>query len=216
MRPIIKICGLMNTEDAEMCLKYGADILGFVVEYPRPVPWNLSIKEAKEMMHINAPTCIVTGGDPKKILDITHELRPDYIQLHYNESMEDVAFLATALPEVKIIKTIFPNNPNIVEETIGFCNTGIYALLLDPRIPDSATHGGQADLDLFMHVRSALDKPLILAGGVNPENIREIVQQVRPEIIDLMTGVECYPGKKDESRVRRLFRNARFAALDFL
>ena len=207
MRPIIKICGLMNKADAEMCVKYGADILGFVVEYPHPVPWNLSIKEAKEIMDIKAPTCIVTGGDPKKVLEAARELRPDYIQLHYNEPLEDVAFLADALPEVKIIKTIFPNTPNIMEDAISFCKTGVFALLLDPRLPDNATHGGDADLELFMRVKAAMDKPLILAGGVSPENIGEIVQSARPEIIDLMTGVESCPGRKDEKLVRGLFRS---------
>ena len=211
MRPIVKICGLMRAEDVRMCVRHGADIVGFVVEYPHPVPWNLSVETAKELMATvdePAKTCIVTGGPPDKILRIALETKPDYIQLHDNETLEDTAHLVRALENhgVKIIKTVFPNTPDLEKTAAAFCATGVDALLFDPRTPDNPTHGGMADLSAFDKLRRAVNCPVILAGGISPGNVAEIVLHSGTRNIDLMTGVEVRPGMKDEARVIALFQ----------
>jgi len=206
----VKICGLMNEDDVKMCVRHGADIIGFVVDYPRPVPWNIDVQAAKKLVPaVSRPseTCIVTGGTADKILGLVSEIKPDYVQLHFGESLAETSRLVNELRDsgVKIIKTLFPDTPDLEETAIKFCKTGVYALLFDPRTPNNAADGGTADLSEFIKLRNAVNCPVILAGGINPGNAADFVQKTNAQIIDLMTGVEKSPGVKDEEKVIALF-----------
>jgi len=214
MRPIVKICGLMRSCDVSMCARHGADILGFVVEYPRYVPWNLDAPAAKALI-ASAPdktkTCVVTGGPPDKILRLVLDLLPGYLQLHYGESLDDFVYLAAKLKPygIRIIKTLFPDTPDLIQTAKDFYAAGVYALLFDPRTPDNAVKGGEADLTVYQTLRRAVGCPVILAGGINPENAAGMIRQSGAPIIDLMTGVESSPGVKDERKVIALFQALR-------
>jgi len=201
----------MRSEDVRMCVHHGTDIVGFVVEYPHPVPWNLNVETAKELMaSVSEPaqTCIVTGGPPDKVLRIAREAKPNYIQLHCGETLEDTAYLVKELEKqgVRIIKTLFPNTPDLEKTGAAFCAAGVHALLFDPRTPENAAQGGTVDLSVFGRLQRAVDCPVILAGGITPGNAAEIVRQSESQMIDLMTGVELRPGVKDESKVMALFQ----------
>jgi len=194
-----------------MCARHGADILGFVVEYPRPVPWNLGVAKAKELMaDVRKPTetCVVASGSPDHVLRIAAETKPDYIQLHGDETLEDTAYLVSELGKrgVKIIKALFPNTPDLEKTAANFCAAGVYAVLFDPRTPDNASHSGTADLSVYQELQRAVACPAIFAGGITPENAAEIVRQTKAEMIDLMTGVEICPGIKDEAKIIALFQ----------
>ncbi len=211
MRPIVKICGLMRAEDVRMCIRHGADIVGFVVEYPRPVPWNLSAAEAKELIAaIRKPTetCVVTGGPPAHVLRVAAETKPDYIQLHGGETLGETAILVGELEKrgIKIIKALFPDTPDLEKTAVDFCAAGVHALLFDPRTPNNASHSGTADLPAYQRLRHAANCPAILAGGITPENAARIVRQTKARMIDLMSGVEISPGIKDEAKVAALFQ----------
>jgi len=204
----------MNENDVKMSVCHGADIIGFVVDYPRPVPWNLNARETQKLVQAvakPAETCIVTGGPFDKIKNLALEIKPDYVQLHSGESLEDTARLVHELGKygVKIIKTIFPDTPELEKSVLDFCKTGVYALLFDPRTPDNAATGGTADIDKFIKLKNFVNCPVILAGGINPGNAAEIIQQTNAQIIDLMTGVEKAPGNKDEEKIILLFKKLR-------
>ena len=78
----------MRRQDVELCESLGIDLLGFVVEYPREVPWNLTREQAKELMdNTKRPTCIVTGGSTEHIIALAGKLSPDYVQLHFKETV---------------------------------------------------------------------------------------------------------------------------------
>jgi len=201
----------MRACDIRMCVKHGADMIGFVVGYPRPVPWNLNIESAKALMEEAAEparTCVVTGGPREKILLIAMETKPGCLQLHYGESLDDFLYLSNKLNPygVKIIKTLFPQTPDLVKTAREFCEAGVYALLFDPRTPDNALNSATADLSAYNRLKQAVSCPVFLAGGINPENVSDILLQTCAPFIDLMTGVESSPGVKDESKVIALFQ----------
>jgi len=209
LRPAVKICGLMRAEDVRMCVRHGVDIIGFVVDYPRPVPWNIGAESVKELMKaVSRPTetCIVTGGDAERIIKLALETRPDYIQLHYGESPADTAFIADNLSKhnIKVIKSLFPDSADLENTARKFEAAGVYALLLDPRTPDNAVDGGAADFAAYIKIKSAVKCPVVLAGGINPGTAEEAVRQTGASIIDLMTGVERSPGIKDEEKIKML------------
>lgn len=206
----VKICGLTNEDDVKMCVCRGTDIIGFVVDYPRPVPWNLDARTAKKLaagVFYPSEICVVTGGPPDKIIGLASEIKPDYVQLHSGETLGDTARLVLKLKKrgIKIIKTVFPDTPDLERAAAEFCKAGVYALLFDPRTPDNALTGGNANIDMFLFLKNAVSCPVILAGGINPGNAADIIQKTNAQIIDLMTGVEKAPGVKDEKKVKLLF-----------
>jgi len=204
----------MNKEDAAMCARRGADIIGFVVDYPAPVPWNISAGLARWLIASvpkPAETCVVTGGDIDKTLRLVLETKPDYVQLHGGETLAGTVYLSEKINGrgVKIIKTLFPNTPDIIKTAEEFCRAGVFALLLDPRAPENAARGAAADIGLYIRLREAAKCPVIFAGGVTPENAAETVKTTGARMIDLMTGVEKSPGVKDEAKVAALFEALR-------
>ena len=225
MRDIkVKICGLKNENDVKLCMRLGVDILGFVTEYPLPVPWNLTRDETSLLLKPIPPsykTSIITGGIPEKVIKLACELRPSFVQLHYKETLEDTIIICDALKELDIgvIKTIPPvkedriaqfgttNIETIVEE---LCKTNIFALLADSRVPaNSSEKGSELNLDFCSQIIKLSIKPVIIAGGITADNVGDIVLKTNAEFIDIMTGVEKAPGQKDPQLLSRLLSNVR-------
>jgi phosphoribosylanthranilate isomerase len=216
----VKICGIMNQRDANICIKYGANALGFVVEYPVSVPWNISVARAKELIDTVTPfvsTCIVTGGPYEKILDIAMQTRPNYIQLHYNETLDDVMHIARELKKVgiKTIKALRIDKTGACAFEISdpqeaikeLEETDISAILLDSYT--EYMPGGTGIMINQKHLQEIMKmtkKPLILAGGIKPGNVYNIITHVQPYAIDVLSGVEDMPGYKSEEKVIRLMK----------
>lgn len=218
----IKICGLRRAEDVRLCLDLGVDILGFVTEYPGPVPWNLSAEEVRTLLsHVAPPgkSCLVTGGAPKKVIDLASRLRPDYIQLHYHETLEETREIIQALKPlgIGVIKAV-PRSAR--EQTLQFhtqdlkktvellCEAEVSALLADSRTPENA-HEKSAllDADFFQQIKRYSSKPVILAGGITPLNAASLLAQTKADYIDVMSGVECRSGVKDKGLLRGLIES---------
>lgn len=232
MKPLLKICGLMQPEDVRHCLDIGVDVLGFVTEYPLAVPWNLKreqtaalIDQVRRSADGQTKSCIVTGGSPEFVIELATELKPDLIQLHYRESFEDTRIIVNELKklDIGIIKTI-PASPAARLEQFGTDNLlaavellnsiDIYAILVDSRGPENASKtGSQIDTDFCHQVITAAKKPVIIAGGISPENITEMIKETGAEIIDIMTGVEVSPGVKSFELLDRAVRRLTLACL---
>lgn len=217
MNPKLKICGLMRQEDVAMCCDLGVDICGFVVEYPVTVPWNLTREQCATLLpsiSADAKSCIVTGGDREKIISLALTLKPDLVQLHYHETLGDTASIVQALSPygIGVIKTI-PASPAERLQQLGveepalcarkLCAVGVYAILVDSRGPSNAANAGtMADLSLFHLVKATADRPVMLGGGITPENCSDVINRADPDIIDVMTGSEYSPGIKVSAKIR--------------
>lgn len=207
-----------------LCHELGVDMAGFVTEYPLPVPWNLSAEEAKILLaQVQAPmkSCIVTGGTRNKILALAEKLHPDFVQLHYNETLSDADYIAEALEplQIGVIKTL-PFSPlerlahfgtEEIEKCVKLLNsTGIYAILADTRAPhNAACKGTPVDAELYRQIKKCAQKPVILAGGITPENLTKVLPSAQPDIIDVMSGVEDSPGIKDREKLAFIMEHIR-------
>jgi len=216
----VKICGLMNEYDVDACVMAGVNIIGFVVEYPLPVPWNLSACAVKGLIKYVSPpvkSCVVTGGTVNKVLALAEELRPYIIQLHYKETLDDVRRIAMALNgsgirTIKALRVDADGNCDfeITDPVLAareLSTTGIDAIVVDSYT--TAMPGGTGiivDLSVFRAVQKESSVPVILAGGLNPENIGSIVVAAGPYGVDVLTGVESVPGQKDKEKIFRLMR----------
>ena len=107
----VKICGLMSRNDIDICSRAGADAVGFVTEYPVAVPWNISRAKARMLVAATPPfmkTTAVVGGSAETILKIVEAVRPDLVQLHGDETIEEIEQICMALQNTatKIIKAL--------------------------------------------------------------------------------------------------------------
>jgi phosphoribosylanthranilate isomerase len=223
----VKICGLMNQRDVNLCVEAGVDMVGFVVDYPAPVPWNLSIDEAAELMKMvpaSVKSCVVTGGSVGKVLDMVGKIKPDVVQLHYKETLHEVKEIAGSL-KVQGIETIKAlridcdgkcdfeiSDPALAARELSL-KTEISAILVDSYTEAIAGGTGvRVDLSIFEIIKKNSSLPVILAGGLNPTNIHSLISEVDPDAVDVLTGVEEKSGKKDERKVREFINNARLSS----
>lgn len=218
----VKICGITCIDDAMLCIEAGADAIGFVTEYPIPVPWNLSRKRSRELISKIPPfisTTVVTSGSLRDICEIAVNTTPNIVQLHGEESISDIEKVVETLSVygIKVIKALSIDIdaqkahfeiPNPIEASRSLQDTGIDALLLDSRTKTMPAGTGRTiSWKLAKEIKEKTSIPLILAGGLNHNNVRLAISSVKPYAVDVITGVETTPGRKDPHKVKE-FVNA--------
>lgn len=222
----VKICGITTVEDALMCADAGADYLGFVTEFPQPVPWNLTRKESLQIIdkvRTRVSTIVVTTGAPNKVLELARLIRPDFVQLHGEERLFEIDELAKELMKdnIKIVKALpikVGDNKAIfeleepVEAALAIESTGVWGITIDSRTEAMpAGTGVKADWSLAEKIRSRISCNFGLAGGLNPDNVRQAIEEVHPDMVDVISGVEAKYGEKDASKVKGFIRAAKTA-----
>ena len=220
----VKICGLKSKAEIDLCASAGADAIGFVTEYPVPVPWNLSRTRARELVRLAPPYITTTaevGGSVTSILRIAETVKPNFLQLHGDETEEEVEqiCLVAADQGTKVIKVLridvdtgrarfSVSDP--LEAAKVLSETGISGLAVDSKTANRPAGTGVAlDWSTVARISSAIQTPLILAGGLTIQNVAEAVERVRPYGVDVISGVEKTTGVKDPERVCRFVRTVK-------
>ena len=217
----VKICGMMDEEDIHLCTRSGADALGFVIEYPVEVPWNIFRERARELMAKVSPfvtTVAVVGGDIKHILAIADLTLPDMVQLHGNESLDESRILVRELSKrgIRVIKALRINVEEdvriqeIIEDAREITRIGVSALLLDSKTSRKpAGTGVPFSWEIARKVRNAINVPLIIAGGLNSENVCDAIKSIKPYAVDVISGVEDEPGRKNGHKIEAFIQAVR-------
>jgi phosphoribosylanthranilate isomerase len=195
----IKLCGITNAEDAQICA--AADYLGliFAAESPRRV----TIDEAREIVaSLGKTRPKIVGVFRDQPLELVRraiiEVNLDLVQLHGSEPEEYIAEVP-----VSVIRTI-----RVGEAVPSVKTRAPYVLFdtLDDRLAGGS--GRRFNWELIVGVR---EKPFFLAGGITPENAGVAISVTRPYAIDVASGVEASPGRKDPEKVRALLERVREA-----
>jgi len=219
----VKICGITDLGDAQMCVEEGADALGFVVEHPQANPWNLNRVQAAELMRPIPPfvtRVAVVGGDASWILGIAEATTPHALQLHRDEPEEVVAEVARQLEGsgIRIIKAlrIDPSADlpvsHWVELARRFVGAGADAILVDSVTADRPAGTGRAvAIDKARAVVESHARPSVLAGGLTPENVASVIRAVAPFAVDVISSVEDAGHRKVRERVRAFIHAAKMA-----
>jgi phosphoribosylanthranilate isomerase len=219
----VKICGIRTEDDAALCVEAGADALGFVVEYPLPVPWTIDRRRAASLMSTLPPFVVrvaVVGGDAATILAIAEATRPDVVQLHLDEDEATVTATRDGLAGsgTRIVKAIRISTDgdtvraaaHWLELARRFLDAGADAVLLDSKTSRRpAGTGRPIDWSLARSVAGELGAPLILAGGLTPENVAGAIRVVRPYAVDVISSVEDASHRKAPEQVRAFVAAAR-------
>jgi phosphoribosylanthranilate isomerase len=194
----IKICGLTNREDAACAAACGADAVGFIFHQksPRYVTPEIAQKIIKDLPVNIIKVGVFVNLKPAEIKWIIAFCDLDMIQLHGAESP---AF-CSQFPRSRVIKAIALRGEDDLQ---GLQSYPVAAMLVDAY--DPVRHGGtgeKADWGLAARVKE--QHPLILAGGLSLTNIREAIETVVPDAVDISSGVEITPRRKDHAKVREI------------
>lgn len=200
----VKICGITNVEDALQAVEAGADALGFV--FYAKSPRYVSPNEVRQII-AELPPFVTTVGlfvnEPiARIRRTMTAARLDVVQLHGDEQPEDCL-----IEPLRVIKALRVRDAASLE---GAANYRVSALLLDAW-SDEAYGGTGEQFDWQLARRLTAKRPLILAGGLSPENVIDAVRTVRPYAVDVSSGVESAPGKKDHQKVAEFICRVRNA-----
>ena len=216
----VKVCGIMNQKDAKVCIEAGADAVGLIVEYPLSVPWNIKRSEARQLITGLPPlvsTCVVTGGSADHILAVAREVHPDIIQLHFQETWAEVKAVTQQLRRygIKSIKALSIDRKgqcafevvDPVKAAQALAETGIAGLVVDSyRHSSGGGTGVTVDGSIFRTIQQSVNIPVILAGGLTPDNVGSLIKKHRPYAVDVLTGVEVKPGLKAPERLIRFIQ----------
>jgi len=200
----IKICGITNRDDAMAAVEAGADALGFVfyAKSPRAIS-----SKAAEAIIAECPPFVTSVGvfvdeDLEMVRKIMNECGLRAAQLHGDETADYCNALGCSV--IKAIR---------VHDGTDFNTMGAYqvaAFLLDTYV--SGMPGGTGvSIDLELAGKAKRLRPIILAGGLTPENVGEAIRRLRPYGVDVSSGVEISPGKKDHVKLRAFITAAKAA-----
>jgi phosphoribosylanthranilate isomerase len=200
----VKICGITNIDDAMAAIDAGADALGFVfyAKSPRAVDRRVV---ADIVGHL-PPFVTTVGVFVDEDRHVLHQSITDcglhVVQLHGTET----AAYCTAVGGA-VIKAVRPRTSTDYE---GLADYRVSAFLLDTYHVD-VLGGTGLGIDWNLAAQAKLAAPIILAGGLTPETVADAVRRVRPYGVDVSSGVERAPGKKDHAKVRRFIASAKGA-----
>jgi len=198
--PKVKICGITNQEDAVAAMEMGADLLGF--NFYRKSPRYITPEAAAQIINRLPAFIDVSGVFVNSTLDETRQIASqcqlDWIQLHGDENAEFCRWLAYDSP--KTMKAIRVKDADDIEKTDDFYTD---AVLLDAYDPDK--YGGTG-LTFDWNIIGHIGKRIFLAGGINADNA-VAAMELGVYGIDVCSGIESEPGKKDHQKMKQLFDN---------
>lgn len=215
-KPLVKICGITNSEDAILAAESGADLLGFVFfsKSPRKTTAEEAkkiIAEVKAKFAENAPLCVGVLADrgseeESAALKLAREGILDASQFHgcgIPENLRNANSLDFGYYEALRVKS----NEDVSALTQNSCHS-LPRTLIDAYLPNEiGGTGKRIASELVDYVRK--NNALWMAGGISPENVSEIVTRFSPELIDLSSALEEAPGKKSAEKMRKFFAQVR-------
>ncbi|HQQ62319.1 MAG TPA: phosphoribosylanthranilate isomerase [Pseudomonadales bacterium] len=199
-----KICGLTSVADAQVAVQAGADAIGLVF-YPKS-PRCITTQQAAAIARACGPFVTVVGlfvdASAEAVSEVLRKVPLHVLQFHGNESP---AFCASfQRPFIKAIR--MAEGVDVLALDAAFADAGALGLLLDSYSP--AAPGGTGETFGWERIPAGRRLPLILAGGLSPDNVVDAIARVKPYAVDVSSGVENAPGQKDSARITAFIRAA--------
>jgi len=196
----IKICGFTNADTAKEAVLAGIDAIGLV--FYEKSPRNVDINSAREIVASLPPFVnrvgLFVNANPSFIDEVLCEVPLDTLQFHGDEGVIDCT--QYQMPFIKSVRVSLDTNVAQIADDFSQAS----ALLLDSY--NSHTYGGTGEVFDWSLACVEIELPVILAGGLNSDNVAEAIKQVRPYAVDASSGVESEPGVKDVDKIRAFIR----------
>ena len=214
-KPVIQVAGILDRAEAEMLVGCGVNLLGFPLRLDYHKEDITDNKAAEIIKIIKAPAqavLITYLNKAEEIATLSNFLGTKIVQIHGSIEIRELKKLKKISPEIFIIKSIIIGNQN---EEILLDVLASHTDYVDVFITDTYDHttgasgatGKTHNWDLSKAIAGKSKLPVILAGGLTPENIREAILKVEPAGVDIHTGVEDSSGRKDYDKVTQFVKN---------
>lgn len=204
-----KICGLTRKEDLQAAVDAGADAVGVVTDVAVDTPRDVPVDRAADLAAAAPPfvtTVLVTmPSAPDRAAELVRRVEPDAIQVHGGLSPGDLAYLRSKV-SARVVRAVDADAPAEARR---------YADVVDAMLVDSVDEDGGGgtgrthDWSVTAELVDDLDVPVVLAGGLTPDNVADAVDTVDPFAVDVASGVEREGGVKDHDAVASFVANAR-------
>jgi phosphoribosylanthranilate isomerase len=198
----VKICGITSEEDALLAIAMGADAVGFVFA---PSSRQVAAGLVRDIVRRLPPEVLTVGvfrdEAPQRVVEIVNSIGLRAAQLHGHETVEQTRLVRS---KIRFVIKGFPAGDPALDRADDF---GADAILIDSHAPGSGEM-----FDWSLAEGAPINRRVILAGGLTPDNVTEAIERVKPWGVDVSTGVENGPGRKDARLVRDFVRNAKAAA----
>jgi len=211
----VQIAGVSTLEEALELERYGVDALGFTVRLPTGVHDELTEAKARSIIAALPPfvTCVAITyiDNAREAADLCRALGVAAIQLHGECRPREIELLRAAAPHLKIIRVVHVTGPEAVATARGL-ERRVDAIILDTF--DSTTGRGGAtgkthDWEISRQIVESVRVPIILAGGLTPDNVAAAIRAVRPWAVDVHSGVEDPDGTRNLSKMRAFIERAK-------
>lgn len=199
-RTRVKFCGLTRPGDARLAAELGVDAIGLI--FAQRSPRRLDIEQALAVRAAIPPlvttVALFMDNEPCLIGRVIRSLRPSVLQFHGSETEPECA--RWGLPWVRAI------GADDVEQVQAQCARfpGAAGFVLDSHAPGAA--GGSGRTFDWSRLSLALDRPCWLAGGLTPDNVGAAIRTLRPNAVDVSSGIEAAPGRKDGEKMLRFMQ----------
>lgn len=206
----VKICGLSRPEDIEAARD--ADAIGFVVASPkshRNIPFDVARNLSRFASPFQTIVAVTAETDGDVLTDIVEGVRPQALQLPFRTRNEVLEGLRERYPGLRVFMAVRPEDAHLAPDHL------VDTYFLDALAADR--YGGTGTLTDWTRARVVVDevqRPVVLAGGLTPQNVTDAIQTVRPYGVDVSTGVEGPDKKKDAAKIRAFVAAAHAAAPD--
>ena len=204
----VKICGFTDPADLRAAIEAGADAVGIIsavsVDTPREVDRGTAAELVADVPPFVTATLVTMPEDANHAVDLIRAIRPDAIQLHGEFSADDIGYIR-AETGIKVIPVVDHADTDRAHEL----DEAADAILVDSTREDGAGGTGEThDWDATADLAETLTSPVILAGGLTPDNVAEAVRTAAPFAVDVASGVERDPGRKDHTALATFVQNA--------
>jgi phosphoribosylanthranilate isomerase len=210
----IQMAGIRNKEDALMCVDCGVDIIGLLVGQAHTSDDFITKEQAREIklsLPKNIKTTLITHLEKaSEIIEIADFIDVDYIQLHSHLPESEVEIIHKALPNKKLLRLIHIDSDGTILNDINqikfvdFYFTDSINTKTNQVGGTGLVHNINTDKDLV----NKLDKPVFIAGGLNPANVAEAVRFCKPYGVDVNSGCRAVDGSRDRQKVIDFVKNA--------
>jgi phosphoribosylanthranilate isomerase len=211
----VQIAGISTLEDALAAEQAGADALGFTVRLPGGAHDGLTEATARGIIAALPPfvtSVAITYVDaPRAAVELCRYLGVTALQLHGPFPTQELPLIRAALPHLKLIRAVHVTGPEALAQARAL-ERRVDALILDTYDPATGRHGATGrthDWSISRQIVAQTRTPVILAGGLTPDNVAEAIRTVQPWAVDVHTGVEHPDGTRDLAALRAFVERAK-------
>ncbi|MDQ7818750.1 MAG: phosphoribosylanthranilate isomerase [Melioribacteraceae bacterium] len=214
MKKIIQAAGIIDIEEARMLMDLGVEYLGFPLRLPvnkEDLTENEAAEVIKEIKLPHKAVLITYLCDADEIIALCDKLNVRIVQLHGNIEIEELKKLKALRPDIEVLKSlvVYGNNLKELETTVNTLSQWVDLFItdtFDPVTGASGATGKTHDWRISRRLIEISTRPVIIAGGLNPSNVKNAILATKPAGVDVHTGIEAPNGRKDLELTRKFIR----------